>query len=77
MLALRKRIKQLNTEFNLENTMCCTLAEWFIRGHVSLYEYPEKFPAMIWSQGTIEWRQTSNGEIPRHWLERQSNTKPL
>ena len=33
---LRKQMKQLNTKFNLENTMCCAIAEWFKIGHVHL-----------------------------------------
>mmetsp|Transcript_18527 Transcript_18527/g.20383 ORF Transcript_18527/g.20383 Transcript_18527/m.20383 type:complete len:113 (+) Transcript_18527:118-456(+) len=68
-------MKQLNTKFDLENTMCCTIAEWFETGHVPLYKYPEKFHEVIWSQGAIGWRQICNGRISRHWLEHQGNTK--
>ena len=50
-------MKQLNTKFDLENTICCAIAEWFEIGHVPLYKYPEKFHKAIWSQGTIGWRQ--------------------
>ena len=75
MVTLRKRMKQLNTKFDLENTMCCAIAEWFETGHVPLYKYPEKFHYVIWSQGAIGWRQIFNGRISKLWLENQGNTK--
>ena len=68
-------MKLLNTKFDLENTMCCAIAEWFETGHVSLYKYPEYFHDKIWSQGTIGWRQVFNGRISKLWLEHQGNTK--
>ena len=54
---LQTQMKQLNAKFDLENTMCCAIAEWFETGHVPLYKYPEKFHKAIWSQGAIGWRQ--------------------
>ena len=57
---LQKQMKQLNTKFDLKNTMCCAIAEWFETGHMPLYKYPEKFHDIIWSQGAIGWRQTFN-----------------
>ena len=66
---LRKQIKQLNTKYDLENTICCVIAEWFESGHVPLYKYPGKFNDEIWSQGTIGWRQIFNGRISKHWLD--------
>ena len=68
-------MKQLNTKFELENTMCCAIAIWFKTGHVLLYKYPEKFDNAVWSQGAIGWGQISNGRISRHWLKHQGNTK--
>ena len=72
---LRKRMKQLDTKYDLENTLACAISEWFETGYVSLYKYPEKFHNVIWSQGAIEWRQIFNGRISRHWLKHQGNTK--
>ena len=72
--ALQKRMKQLNTKFNLENTLCCAIDEWFETGHVPLYKYPEKLYDGVWSQGTIDWRQIFNGKISRYWLEHQGIT---
>ena len=46
-------MKQLNTKYNLENTMCCAINGWVDTGHVSLYKYPEKLHDVIWSQGAI------------------------
>ena len=66
---------QLNTKFELENTLCCAITEWFKTDHVSLYEYPEKFHDAIWSQEAIRWSQIFNEKISRHWLEHQGNTK--
>ena len=68
-------MKQLNTEFDLENIMCCAIAEWFEIGHVPLYKYPENFHEAIWSKGAIGWRKIFNGRIFRHLLEHQGNTK--
>ena len=51
--ALQKRMKQLNTKLEVENVICCAIAEWFETGHVPLYKYPEKFYNVIWSQGAI------------------------
>ena len=73
--ALRKRMKQLNTKYAVENVICCAIAEWFETGHVPLYNYPEKFHAAIWSQGAMGWRQVFNGRISKLWLEHQGNTK--
>ena len=53
IITLQKQIKQLNIKFNLENTICCAIAERFEIGHILLYKYPEKFHKVIWSQGTI------------------------
>ena len=50
---LQKRMQQLNTKYNLENTLVCTIAEWFETGRVTLYKYPEKFHEAVWSQGAI------------------------
>ena len=68
-------MKQLNTKYDLENTMYCVIAKWFETGHVPLYKYPGKFHKAIWSQGTIGWRQIINVRISRHWLKHQGNTK--
>ena len=68
-------MKQLDTKYDLENTMCCAIAEWFETGHAPLNKYPEKFHEAIWSQGAIGWRQIFNGRISRHWLKHQGNTK--
>ena len=59
---LQKQMKQLNTEFDLKNTMYCAIAEWFKTGHLPLYKYPEKIHEVIWSQGAIGWRQIFNGK---------------
>ena len=69
MTALQKRMKQLDAKFELENTMCCAIAEWFETGHVPLYKYPEKFHEAIWSHGAIGWKQLFNGKISWHSLE--------
>ena len=50
---LQKRMKQLDTKYHLENTMCCAIAEWFETKHVPLYKYLEMFNKAIWSQGAI------------------------
>ena len=73
--ALCKRIQQLDTKFDLENTLACAILEWFETGNVSLYKYPEKCNDAIWSQGAIGWEQIFNGTISRHWLKHQGNTK--
>ena len=70
-------MKQLNTKFNLENTVCCAIAEWFETGYVPLYKYSEKFHNAIWSQVAIGWIQFFNQKIYQHWLEHQGNTKIL
>ena len=72
---LRKRMKQLNTKYEVENVMCSAISEWFETGHVPLNKYPEKFHDTIWSQGAIGWRQIFNGKISCHWLELQGNVK--
>ena len=68
-------MQQLDTKFDIENTLACAILEWFKAGYVSLYKYPEKFKEEIWSQGAIGWRQIFNGRISRHWLRHQGNTK--
>ena len=37
---LRKQMKQLDTKYDLENTLACEISEWFETGHVSLFKYP-------------------------------------
>ena len=46
-------MKQLDTKYQPENTLACAILEWFERGYVLLYKYPEKFYDKIWSQGAI------------------------
>ena len=53
MTTLQRQMEQLNTKFDLENTMCCAIAEWFKTDHVHLCKYPEKFHKAIWRQGAI------------------------
>ena len=47
-------MKQLDTKFELEETLCSAIAEWFETEHKPLYKYPEKFHEAIWSQGAID-----------------------
>ena len=54
-------MKQMDTKYELENTLACAISEWFKTGYVSLYKYPEKFHDVIWSQRAIGWRQIFNG----------------
>ena len=68
-------MQQLDTKYDFENTLACAILKWFETGHVSLYKYPEKFHDAIWSQGAIGWQQIFNGQILRHWLTHQGNTK--
>ena len=75
MTTLWKQMKQLDTKFELKNTMCYIIAEWFEIGHILLYKYPEKFHKAIWSQDVKDWRKFFNGKVSRHWLEHQGNTK--
>ena len=76
MATLQKQMKQLNTKFDLENTICHAIAEWFETGHISLY--PEKFHNTICSQGAIiSPRKMFNGKISWYWMENQHNTKTL
>ena len=63
---LQKQMKQLDTKYDLKNTLAYEISEWFETGHASLYKYPEKFHETIWSQGAIRWRQIFNGRILRH-----------
>ena len=63
MTTLQQQIKQLDTKFQHENTMCCAIVEWFETSHIPLYKYPEKFHKTIWSQGAIGRRQFFNGKI--------------
>ena len=68
-------MQQLDTKYDLKNTLACTISEWFETGHASLYKHPEKFHNAILSQGAIGWRQIFNGRISRHWLTHQGNTE--
>ena len=34
-------MKQLDTKYDLENTLTCIISEWFETGHVSLFKYSE------------------------------------
>ena len=69
-------MKQLNTKYEVVNTMCYAIVEWFETGHVPLYKYSGKFHDAIWSQGVIGWRQIFNRRISKLWLDHQGNTKP-
>ena len=73
--ALRKRMQQMDTKYELENTLTSAISEWFETGNVSLRKYPAKFHDAIWSQVAIGWRQIFNGKISRHWLVHQGHTK--
>ena len=72
---LRERMQQMNTQYELENTLASAISEWFETGHVLVKKYAATFHDAIWSQGAIGWRQIFNAGISRHWLEHQGNTK--
>ena len=45
---LGKQMKQMDTKYELENTLACAILEWLETGYVSLCKYPEKFHDAIW-----------------------------
>ena len=67
-------MKEIDTKYELENTLACAISEWFEIGYVSLYKYLEMLHYTIWSQETIGWRHFFNGRISKLWLEHQGNT---
>ena len=54
-------MQQMDTQYELENTLASAISEWFETGHVSVEKYPAMFHNTIWSQGAIGWRQIFNG----------------
>ena len=40
-------MKQLDSKFKLEETLCLAITEWLETRHVPLYKYPEKFHKAI------------------------------
>lgn len=42
-------MKQLDTKFEQEETLCSVIAEWFKTGQIPLYIYLEKNHKAIWS----------------------------
>ena len=73
-------MQQLDTEFELENTLACAISEWFETGYVSLYKYPEKFHDAIWSQAAIGWKhiftcritKTAKGRLKMDYISEAS-----
>ena len=63
MNILRTQMKQLETKFALSETMCTALSKWFETGHVQLWNYPDTYHPVIWSQGAIGWRQMFNRKM--------------
>ena len=72
---LRERMQQMDTQYELENTLASAISEWFETGNVSVDKYPATFHDAIWSQGEIGWRQLFNGKLSRQWLEHQGHTR--
>ena len=64
-------MRQLNTEFKLEKTLCLAITEWFETGNGPLQIYPGKFHDAIWSQGVKRRYQICNWELLKHLLEHQ------
>ena len=62
---LRERMQQMDTQYELKNTLASAISDWFETGHVSVEKYPERFHDAIWSQGAIGWRQIFNGKLSR------------
>ena len=75
MSHLRERMQQVDTQYELENTLTSAISDWFETGHILVEKYPERFHDAIWSQGAIGWRQIFNGKLSKQWLEHQGHTK--
>ena len=68
-------MQQMDTKYELENTLASAISEWFEAGHVLVEKYPARFHDAIYSQGAIGWRQIFNGKLSRQWLEHQGHTR--
>jgi hypothetical protein len=71
---LRKRLKTIETESALEETLSTAIAEWLETGEVNVSNYPIKYVNAILSKEQIGWRHFFAGKITQEWLKLQADS---
>jgi hypothetical protein len=73
--ALRKKMKALETEYEVEETFTTALCDWMENNEVDINKFPSRFKAALSSQEHIGWRQVFLGKLSQHWLRLQGDVK--
>jgi hypothetical protein len=71
--ALRKKMKSLETKYDIEETFMTALCNWMENNEVDLNKFPSRFKAALASQEHIGWRHVFLGKLSQYWLQLQGD----
>ena len=73
--ALRKKMKTLTTNYEVEETFMTALCDWMENNKVDRSKFPPRFKAALKTQDHIGWRHVFSGKISQHWLKLQGDVQ--
>ena len=72
---MRKKMKIIDTKFDVAETFMTALCDWMENGAVDTTNFPLKFGAALLSQEHIGWRHVFSGKLSQQWLQLQGDVQ--
>ena len=69
MTKLQKKLDKLNTDFDLQETLCSAIANWLEDNKVDINNYPQKYHDAMITQENIGWSHMFTGYISQEWIK--------
>jgi len=73
--ALRKKMKAIDTKYDVEETFMTALCDWMENNEVDITKFPSRFKDALTSQEHIGWRHVFSGKLSQHWLRLQGDVQ--
>jgi hypothetical protein len=71
--ALGKKMKALETKYEVEEIFMTALCDWMENNEVDINKFPPRFKAALSSKDHIGSRQVFSGKLSQHWLRLQGD----
>ena len=69
MTKIRKKLDKLNTDFELQETLCSIITDWMEDNKVDINIYPHKYHDAMITQENIGWSHMFAGHISQEWIK--------
>ena len=69
MTKVRNKLDKLNTEFELQETLCSAIATWVEDNKVVINKYPQKHHNALITQENIRWSHIFTEDISQEWIK--------